>query len=57
MTGEIWAAVITQPRVTALPTNTSDIYPTLPEIAGVTPDNQPPLDVVNSLNGGDYPSE
>ncbi|MDI6449313.1 sulfatase-like hydrolase/transferase [Anaerobaca lacustris] len=42
-----WPAALRQPRATDVPCNTSDIYPTLLEIAGVTVDNQPPLDGVS----------
>ncbi|MBI1375427.1 MAG: sulfatase-like hydrolase/transferase [Phycisphaera sp.] len=44
-----WPSHIKQPRVTALPTNTSDIYPTLLDIVGVKMDKQPPLDGVSLL--------
>lgn len=44
-----WPAVIDEPRVSTLATNTSDIYPTLLDIAGVTVDDQPPLDGVSIL--------
>ncbi|QDU38818.1 Arylsulfatase [Maioricimonas rarisocia] len=49
-----WPARIPQPRITDVPANTSDIYPTLLEIAGVTIENQPPLDglsLVSLLDG------
>lgn len=39
-----WPARIPSPRTTDLPCNTSDIYPTLLEIVGVRPEDQPPLD-------------
>jgi len=42
-----WPARIKQPAVTAVPCNTSDMYPTLLEIAGVTMDKQPPLDGIS----------
>ena len=42
-----WPAVLRQPRATDVPCNTSDIYPTLLQIAGVTVDNQPPLDGIS----------
>jgi arylsulfatase A-like enzyme len=42
-----WPAKITQPRVTQVRCNTSDIYPTLIEIAGCSVENQPPLDGVS----------
>ncbi len=39
-----WPARIPGPRNTAVPCNTSDIYPTLLEIVGGRMDGQPPLD-------------
>ncbi len=39
-----WPARIPRPRTTSVPCNTSDIYPTLLEIAGARPADQPPLD-------------
>ena len=42
-----WPARIRQPRITALPANTVDIYPTLLEIAGVKPVTGRPLDGVS----------
>ncbi len=39
-----WSARIPKPRTTNVPCNTSDIYPTLLEIAGVRLDKQLPLD-------------
>jgi len=42
-----WPARIRRPRVTAVPCNTSDIYPTLLDIVGVKMENQPPLDGVS----------
>lgn len=42
-----WPVRITSPRVTHVRSNTCDIYPTLLEIAGVTVENQPPLDGVS----------
>ncbi|MEW4528556.1 sulfatase-like hydrolase/transferase [Maioricimonas sp. JC845] len=42
-----WPARIPQPRVTDVPANTVDIYPTLLELAGVTIENQPPLDGIS----------
>lgn len=42
-----WPACIPSPRVTAVPCNTSDIYPTVLEIAGAKIENQPPLDGVS----------
>ena len=44
-----WPARISGHRVTNVPCNTSDIYPTLLEIADVRMENQPPLDGI-SLN-------
>jgi arylsulfatase A-like enzyme len=41
-----WPAVIKSPRATGVRSNTSDIYPTLLDVAGVTLPNQPPLDGV-----------
>ena len=49
-----WPARIAKPRTTDVPCNTSDIYPTLLDIAGVRMDNQPPLDgisLVRLING------
>lgn len=42
-----WPARIRKPRVTDLPTNTFDIYPTLLEITGVRAPHQPPLDGIS----------
>ena len=42
-----WPARIAGRRVTDVPCNTSDIYPTLLDIAGVRMDNQPPLDGIS----------
>ena len=42
-----WPAKIKQSRTTGIRSNTSDIYPTLLEIAGVKIDKQPPLDGVS----------
>jgi arylsulfatase A-like enzyme len=42
-----WPAVVREPRVTRAAANSCDIYPTLLEIAGVTMENQPPLDGVS----------
>ena len=39
-----WPDRIAKPRKTNVPCNTSDIYPTLLEIAGVRMKNQPPVD-------------
>ncbi|MEA3227299.1 MAG: sulfatase-like hydrolase/transferase, partial [Planctomycetota bacterium] len=42
-----WPARIDRHRVSKVPCNTVDIYPTLLEIAGVLMENQPPLDGVS----------
>ncbi|MBN2269361.1 MAG: sulfatase-like hydrolase/transferase [Sedimentisphaerales bacterium] len=42
-----WPACIPRPRVTDIPCNTSDIYPTLLEIAAVKIERQPPLDGIS----------
>lgn len=42
-----WPARVATPRSTAVRCITSDIYPTLLEIAGVALDNQPPLDGIS----------
>jgi len=42
-----WPARIPKPRATDVRANTSDIYPTLLEIVGVTMQHQPPLDGVS----------
>ncbi|MBM4082081.1 MAG: N-acetylgalactosamine 6-sulfate sulfatase, partial [Planctomycetes bacterium] len=42
-----WPARIPSPRATRLPCNTSDIYPTLLEVAGVRLEKQPPLDGIS----------
>jgi arylsulfatase A-like enzyme len=50
-----WPARIGEPRVTDVPAVTSDIYPTLLEIAGVEIEHQPPLDgisLVPLIDGG-----
>jgi arylsulfatase A-like enzyme len=44
-----WPAKIKRPRVIDVPCVTSDIYPTLLEVAGVTVAHQPPLDGVSLL--------
>jgi arylsulfatase A-like enzyme len=45
-----WPARIKSPRITDIPSNTSDFYPTVLDIAGVTVPNQPqPLDGVSLL--------
>ncbi|MCB1236705.1 MAG: sulfatase-like hydrolase/transferase [Verrucomicrobiae bacterium] len=44
-----WPARIDKNRVVASRANTEDIYPTLLQIAGVTMENQPPLDGVSLL--------
>lgn len=42
-----WPARIVKPRITNVPCNTSDIYPTLLEIAGVSMEDQSPLDGIS----------
>jgi len=42
-----WPTHLPQPSSTAMPCVTSDIYPTLLEIAGVHPEHQPPLDGIS----------
>ncbi len=42
-----WPDRLTEPRTTDVPCNTSDIYPTLLEIAGVRLAHQPPLDGIS----------
>ena len=42
-----WPARIPKPRVSEVPCNTSDIYPTLLDITGVKMKNQPPLDGIS----------
>lgn len=42
-----WPEVIKNPVITNIPCNTSDIYPTLLEIAGITIDDQPVLDGIS----------
>ncbi|MBN1587876.1 MAG: sulfatase-like hydrolase/transferase, partial [Pirellulales bacterium] len=42
-----WPAKITKPRKTDVPCSTCDIYPTILDIVGVHPENQPPLDGVS----------
>ncbi len=44
-----WPARIQQPQATSVRCNTSDIYPTLLEITGVSIANQPPLDGISLL--------
>jgi len=45
-----WPARISGHRATSIPCVTSDIYPTLLEIAGVTMGNQPPLDGISLVS-------
>ena len=45
-----WPAPIPSPRITTVPCNTSDIYPTLLEIVGLKLDNQPPLDGISLVS-------
>jgi arylsulfatase A-like enzyme len=42
-----WPARISKPRITEVPCNTSDIYPTLLDIVGVKMAKQPPLDGIS----------
>ena len=42
-----WPARVPRPRTTRVPCNTSDIYPTLIEIAGARVENQAPLDGIS----------
>jgi arylsulfatase A-like enzyme len=42
-----WPARIPDPRTTNIPCNTSDIYPTVLDIAGVRLEKQPPLDGIS----------
>ena len=42
-----WPANIKKPRISNIPCNTYDIYPTLLEIANVQFENQPPLDGIS----------
>jgi hypothetical protein len=44
-----WPGHIAPGRITAIPANTSDIYPTLLDIAGIGVASQPPLDGVSLL--------
>ncbi len=44
-----WPARIPKPRTTDVPCSTSDIYPTILDVVGVHPENQPPLDGVSLL--------
>jgi arylsulfatase A-like enzyme len=45
-----WPARIPQPRTTAVPACTFDIYPTLLDIVGVKPEKQPPLDGISLVS-------
>ncbi len=45
-----WPGHITNSRVTGVPCNTTDIYPTLLEIAGVRTAYQPPLDGISLVS-------
>lgn len=45
-----WPDRITAPHATSIPAVTSDIYPTLLALAGVTPPDLPPLDGVNLVS-------
>ncbi|MEM7391930.1 MAG: sulfatase-like hydrolase/transferase [Verrucomicrobiota bacterium] len=44
-----WPARLKTPRVTSMRCNTSDMYPTLLDVAGVTMKDQPPLDGISLL--------
>jgi arylsulfatase A-like enzyme len=44
-----WPAKIPTPQSTNLPANTVDIFPTLLEVAGIAPENQPVLDGISLL--------
>ena len=44
-----WPARLPKPKITSLRANTTDIYPTLLEIAGVRIQHQPPLDGISLL--------
>jgi arylsulfatase A-like enzyme len=44
-----WPAVFHEPKVIKAPCVTSDIYPTVLEIAGVTMEKQPPLDGIDLM--------
>lgn len=55
-----WPVRIATPRVTEARCNTSDLYPTLLEIAGANVEHQPPLDgvsLVSLIDGGSLPRE
>ena len=45
-----WPARLKKPAITNIPCNTSDIYPTLLEIAGVRLNNQPVLDGISLVS-------
>ena len=45
-----WPERIPKPRTTDMPCNTSDIYPTLLDIAGVQVENQPSLDGISLVS-------
>ncbi|MEW6359909.1 MAG: sulfatase-like hydrolase/transferase [Planctomycetota bacterium] len=45
-----WPSRVPKPRTSAMPCNTSDIYPTLLEIVGVRMENQPPLDGISLVS-------
>jgi arylsulfatase A-like enzyme len=44
-----WPARVTRPRITNVPANTCDIFPTLLEIVGIRPEPRRPLDGVSLL--------
>ncbi|MEO2018894.1 MAG: sulfatase-like hydrolase/transferase [Fuerstiella sp.] len=45
-----WPARIKNPRITQIPGNTTDIYPTLLELTGIKPAHQPVLDGVSLVS-------
>ena len=52
-----WPARIKTPRVTAIPGNTCDIYPTLLDLLGIEPANQPVLDGISLVSVIDNESD
>ncbi len=52
-----WPERINAPRVTRVPANTTDIYPTLLELIGIKPTNQPVLDGVSLVSVIDNQSD
>lgn len=45
-----WPNRITKPRITNVPANTSDIYPTVLDLIGVKPEEQPVLDGISLVS-------